>query len=220
MWVPYASTCTGSSRPSDALPVRSPPSSCLSNWIAPCMRRLSSLMSCVGFAMASLEHWSIRRACAGTGSIADDGGAPFPAQHRSDRSFFADREHDDRHPVLPSKREGGTIHYFQIALERLLMRQAIVALGIAILLRIGAVDTVDVGGLEHGLRTEFGRPQHGGGVRREERIAGSCRQQHHPSLLDVAQRTAPLVGLANLRHVSADMVRAGNPAPSIALSSA
>ena len=32
--------------------MRSPPSSCLSDWVAPCMRRFSSLMSNVALAMA------------------------------------------------------------------------------------------------------------------------------------------------------------------------
>src|SRR5262247_1414429 len=126
MWVPYASTCTGSSRLADARPVRSPPNSCFSSWIAPCMRRLSSLMSCVGFAMASPSNsladapLVCRRACCNC-LIADGGGAPFAAQHRRDRSFFADREHDDRHTVFLGKREGGGIHHFQVALDRLPM---------------------------------------------------------------------------------------------------
>src|SRR5258707_5917065 len=97
------------------------------------MRRLSSLMSCVGFAMAFLEQngRSWLACCAGRGgrhSIADDGGAPFSAQHRRDRSLFADREHGDRHTVFPSKRESGAIKYFQVEFERLLMRHTFITL--------------------------------------------------------------------------------------------
>src|SRR5262249_41071008 len=180
-----ASTCTGSSRLAEARPVRRPPSSCFNNWIAPCMRRLSSLMSCVGFAMAFLEQNDRSRltCCARGGdrhSIADDGGAPFPAQHRRDRSLFADREHDARHTIFPSRREGGAIHYFQVAFERLLMGQPVKAFGTAIVLRVGAIDAVDIGGLEHRLGTELGGPQHGGGIRGEERIARASRQENHP----------------------------------------
>ena len=45
MWRAIGSTCTGSSIEAEARPVRKPPSSCLSDWVAPCMRRFNSLMS-------------------------------------------------------------------------------------------------------------------------------------------------------------------------------
>src|SRR2546430_9035435 len=188
---PYT-TLFRSSRLAEARPVRRPPSSCFNNWVAPCMRRLSSLMSCVGFAMAFLEQngRSWLACCAGRGgrhSIADDGGAPFSAQHRRDRSLFADREHDDRHTVFPSKREGGAIHYFQVALERLLVSQAVVALGGSVLLGVRAIDAVDVGGFEHCLSAQLGRAQHGCSIGGEERIPGSACQQHHTPLFDMAR---------------------------------
>ena len=106
----------------------------------------------------------------------------------------------ERHTIFPSKREGGAIHYFQLAFQRLLMGQAVIAFGIAIVLRVGAIDAVDIGGFQHRLGTELGCPQHGSSVRGEERIAGSPCQQHHPPLLDVAQGAAPFVALADLRH--------------------
>src|SRR5262249_9406700 len=160
-------TCTGSSRLVDARPVRRPPSSCFSSWIAPCMRRLSSLMSWVGFAMAiPFKHvWSIlhaRRSLAGVGeslfaSICDGGGASLPAQHCRDRSFLPDREHDDRHTVFPGKREGGGVHDLQVAFDRLLMGQAPVAFGVFVLVGVRIVDPVDIGRFEHGFGTDFGR---------------------------------------------------------------
>src|SRR5262249_4075928 len=160
-------------------------------WIAPCMRRLSSLMSCVGFAMASLEQNDRSRliCCArggGQHSIADDGGAPFPAQHRRDRSLFADREHDDRHTVFPSKREGGAIPYFRVGLERLLMGPRGKGFGPAVVLRVGAIAAVDIGGLEPRLGTELGGAHHGSSICGKERIAGAPRQEHHPPLFHVA----------------------------------
>src|SRR5262245_36918947 len=209
MWVPYASTCTGSSRPADARPVRSPPNSCFSNWIAPCMRRLSSFMSCVGLAMATLECvGALPRACrlrmtAGelpTVLIADDGGASFSAQNRRDRSLFADREHDDRHPVFLGKREGGGIHHFQVALDRLLVGQTVVALRRLILFGIGAVHPVDVGGLEHRVGTDFSGPQDGRGVGRKEGIASTGGEHQHPTFVEMAKRAWQLVGLGDLGH--------------------
>ena len=40
----------------------------------------------------------------------------------------------------------------QVPLDRLLVAEPVVALGLGVLLRVGAVDAVDIGGLEHGLR--------------------------------------------------------------------
>src|SRR5215471_18012100 len=99
----------GSSKPAEARPVRSPPSSCFKSWIAPCMRRLSSLRSCVGLAMATSRGWTNCEHAAPLAAgmsllFADDGEASLPAQHRGDRPLLADREHNDRHTVFPSKR--------------------------------------------------------------------------------------------------------------------
>src|SRR5688572_17491148 len=114
----------GSSRLAEARPVRKPPSSVLSSVRAPCMRRLSSLMSWVGAAMAGLLLTAPVTAGSGYGpppaprsaptfdqslatSTACDGGrAPLAAQNLGDRLRFPDREHDDRHMVFPGKREG------------------------------------------------------------------------------------------------------------------
>src|SRR5262245_19762755 len=158
MWVPYASTCTGSSRLADARPVRSPPNSCFSNWIAPCMRRLSSLRSCVGFAMANLTSVGrYRKLPAGVGggfapSIADNGGAPLPAQHCGNRSFLADSEHDGRPSIFPGKRGGRCIHHFPVALHPLARRQAVVAHRFLVLLPVRAIEPIRVGRFEPRLR--------------------------------------------------------------------
>ena len=125
---------------------------------------------------------------------------PWPRKTGLDRPRLPDREHDDRHPVLAGKREGGRIHDLQITFDRLLVGQAVIADGLWVLLGIGAVDAVDVGGLQHRLGADFGGPQHRRGVGREERIAGAAGEQHHPVLAEMPQRPPPLVGLADLRH--------------------
>ena len=65
------------------------------------------------------------------------------------------------------------------------MGQPLVALGILVLLWIGAVDAVHVGGLEHGLGADLGGAQDRGGVGGKERIAGAAREQHEPLLREV-----------------------------------
>ncbi len=62
-------------------------------------------------------------------------------------------------------------------LDRLLVTESVVTLGFRVFLRVGGVDAVHIGGLEHGLAFEFGRAQHGGGVGGEKRIAGAGGQQ-------------------------------------------
>ena len=93
-------------------------------------------MSCVVAAMAILRNrrcarlLMIRRASrhGHAEPLADGGDVPLAAQDRLDRAAFPDRKHDDRHPVFPGKREGRRIHDLQVAIERLLVVEAVVAL--------------------------------------------------------------------------------------------
>src|SRR5689334_25059538 len=75
-------------------------------------------------------------------SSADESGAALAAQNGRNRTRLADREHDDRHTVFPGKREGRRVHDLEIALDRLLVGQTIVALSLRVLLRVRAVAAV------------------------------------------------------------------------------
>src|SRR5271168_4777045 len=81
---------------------------------------------------------------AGARLLADNGKAPFSAQHLLDRALLPDREYDDRHTVFLGKREGRGIHDLQALIQGLLMAQAVIAFGIRMLLGIGGIDAVDV----------------------------------------------------------------------------
>src|SRR4051794_20397127 len=105
--------------------------------MAPCMRRLSSVMLCVAIAMATL-----RNAVRSKPLRLDDGGVCLTAQHRLDRALFPDRKHDDRHTIFPGKREGGGVHDFQIAVERLPVSEAVGAGGGLSPLPSGRVDAL------------------------------------------------------------------------------
>ena len=70
------------------------------------------------------------------------------------------------------------------------MGQAVEPLGRRVLFGVGAVDAIDIGSLQHGLGADFGRPQHRGGVGREEGIAGSTAEQHDSSFGEVLVRRA------------------------------
>src|SRR5580704_3529645 len=80
-----------------------------------------------------------------------------------DRGRARNREDDDRHMVLPGKREGSRVHDLEVAFDRFVVGEPIVAFGARVLLRIGAVDTIDISCLEHGVAAHFGRAKDGGG---------------------------------------------------------
>src|SRR3954454_7710557 len=142
----------GSSKLADARPVRRPPSSCFNSWIAPCIRRLSSLRSWAGAGMAILKT-----AAPGPNAVlvlakysvssCNEGEAPAALQHRGDRLLLSDREDDDRQTVLSSKREGGRVHDLETTVDRLLMCKSGIPLSVCIALWICAVHAIHIGRL-------------------------------------------------------------------------
>ena len=107
--------------------------------------------------------------------FADNRGMTLTAQYLLDRSRLADRKHNDRHTVFAGKREGRGIHHFEVLLDGFLMAQALIALGGRVAFGVGAIDAVDIGGLEHRVAFELAGAQDRGRVGREMRIAGARR---------------------------------------------
>ena len=68
------------------------------------------------------------------------------------------------------------------------------------LVRIGAVDAVDLGCLEQDVGADLDGAQRGGGVSGEERVPGSRRENHQPALLQVANSASRDERLCHLRH--------------------
>src|ERR1700691_6329847 len=131
-----------------------PESSCLSDVIAPCMRRLRSFMSTVvatapspGFSGPFPVRYPV---------LADSGEVTLATQDGLERTGLADRKNDDRHVVLPGKRERRRIHDFQVAIERFLVGEPIIAFRRRIPLGIGGIGSVHVGRLEHGIAAHLG----------------------------------------------------------------
>src|ERR1700675_2481276 len=106
--------------------------------------------------------------------LADDGKSPFSAQHLLDRALLPDREYDDRHMVFLGKREGRGVQDLQALIQGLLMAQAIIALVLRVLLRIGGIDAVDIGRLEDSVAGHLGRAQNGRGIGGEIGISGAA----------------------------------------------
>src|SRR6476661_11230799 len=76
-------------------------------------------------------------------ALADGGEVPLAAQDRFDGAVFPDRKDDDRHPVLPSKRERRRIHDLQVSIQCLLVIEPLEALRRRIPFWISSIDAVD-----------------------------------------------------------------------------
>src|ERR1700727_3119699 len=107
---------------------------------------------------------------------ADRGEVTLAAQDGFDRTALPDRKNDDRHTVLPGKRERCRIHDFKVAVERLLVVEMLVALGARVALGVRGIDAVDVRRLENGVAFHLGRTQDRRGVRGKIRITGTASE--------------------------------------------
>src|SRR5215203_4564789 len=73
-------------------------------------------------------------------SRSDDGRGVAPRENAGDRARRVDRADDHRQPALAREREGGGVHDPQIPGDRLVVGEAVVALGAGVGLRVGGVD--------------------------------------------------------------------------------
>src|SRR3546814_3007050 len=74
----------------------------------------------------------------------------------------------------------------------------VIARGAGILLRIGGVDAIDLGRLQHQVRLDFDRAQGRCRVGREEWIAGAGREHQHAAFFEMTHRLATDEVLADL----------------------
>jgi hypothetical protein len=69
---------------------------------------------------------------------------------------------------------------------------------VRILLRVGSIDAIHLGGLEHDLRPDFRATQGGGGIGREERVARARGEDHDLAFFEVADCLAADIRLDHL----------------------
>src|SRR5262245_22565423 len=98
--------------------------------------------------------------------------------------------------IFASKGECGHVHDFEIAVHCLLVGKALIAFGGLFLFRVGAVDPVDIGGLEHGISANLGGPQDSRGVGCEKRVPCARRKQEDSAALEMVQSSPALISLA------------------------
>src|SRR5688572_29504255 len=81
----------------------------------------------------------------------DDGEPPLPLDNAGKCTRPLQREDDDRQLVVARECDGCRIHDLEVLLEHLVIADAVVALGVRVLLRVAVVDAVDLGALEQDL---------------------------------------------------------------------
>src|SRR5436190_6313078 len=131
-----------SSSPECARPVRTLPRSPLNDWTL-----LSIFCSVVFFrsAITTAMPASCRK------SYVNQRALVLAEDHAPQGIFLEDAEHRDRQLLVAAQRERGRVHHLQVAHDRLVEGELRVALRARIALRVGGVDAVDLGRLEHHL---------------------------------------------------------------------
>jgi hypothetical protein len=128
----------------------------------------------------------------------DVGSFVFPAHHAHQRAGFEDTEDAYRHLLVAAQRECGRVHHLEPLGDGLVEADPRIPLGSRIARRVGGVDAVDLGRLEHHLGTDLGSAQRGGRVRGEERISRPAGEDHRLALFEILQRLGAHVRLDDL----------------------
>src|SRR4051812_462455 len=124
------------------------------------------------------------------------------AHYPVDVSLVVHVEDVERDAALHAERQRGEVHHAQPPLERLHVRDLLDELGVGVLARVGGEHPLDaVLRHEDRLGVDLACTQRRGGVGREERVAGTRREDHDAALLEVAHRAAADVGLGDLADV-------------------
>src|SRR5215813_9397965 len=163
---------TGSSRCADARPVLRPANSRRNTSKAPSMRRFNSLMSAPDTVLPL---------------VLDDREPALAGQDVGEGPLLVNREYQNRNPVFTRQRDGGRVHHLEVPREHFEVAEALVTLGVGLLARVGAVDSIDLGALEQDVAAHLRGAQRGCRVRGEERIAGAGGEDDNATLLHVPQ---------------------------------
>src|SRR3954466_6478582 len=170
-----------------ARPVRTEPNSLFVDWTDLCMRSLASARS--SFVISDI-------------SGGDQRSHALAGHYPVDVALVVHVEHVERDPALHAQRQRREVHDAEAALERLHVRDRVDELCVGVLARVGGEHALHaVLGHEDRLGVDLAGAQRGGGVGREERVAGAGREDHDAPLLEVAHRAAADVGLGDLADV-------------------
>src|SRR6185503_16149880 len=155
-------TMMWSSSPVCARPVRTLPRSFLNDSM------LLPIFCSVFFLSSGIIASSRRRTDQPCKSYVNQGALVLADDHALQGVLLEDAEHVDRQLLVAAQREGGRVHDFQVAGDRLVEADLGVALRAGIVLGVLGIDAVDLGRLENDLGGHLAAAQRGGGVGGEE----------------------------------------------------
>ncbi len=137
---------------------------------------------------------------------------PLPLQYGSQTALLFDGAHNYRNPIVPGKRDCGPVHDAEVLAQDIVIAQALVAARFWVLFRVGIVDAIDLGRLQHGVAAHLGGAQRRGGVGGEKRIAGAADEHDHLALLQMRESArARMKGSQMVGMGMADITRTGSP---------
>src|SRR5258706_12292257 len=97
-----------------------------------------------------------------------------------------DVEHRDRQLLVAAQRQRRGVHHLELARDGLVEAEAGIARRARVVPRVGGIDAVHLGRLDHDLGPHFRAAQRRRSIGGEEGIAGAGGEDHHLALLEVA----------------------------------
>ena len=96
---------------------------------------------------------------------------PLPRDHLGERSHIFYREDKNWNAVIACERDCRGIHHFKVPRQDILVRKLIIPNGVLVDSRIGIIDAIYLGRLQHCIAAHFSSPQCGSRISGEERIS-------------------------------------------------
>src|SRR5690606_14604797 len=95
---------------------------------------------------------------------------------------------------------GSEVHDLKLLVQHFIISQKSIFLSVLVNHWVGAVNTVNLGGLEHQICVHLNAAQAGRRIGGKERIASACGKDHHLAPTEGTNRLAAIVVIDNTRH--------------------
>src|SRR5665213_343318 len=129
-------------------------------------------------------------------------GADFLAQdYALDVARYQEVEHEDRYVIVHAERDCRVVHDLYASVKHLEIIQVVELDRVGIELRVGRIDTIDLGCLEDHIGFDLDCAERSSRVSGEVRVAGTRGEDHHPAFLEVPHGAAADVRFRDLRHL-------------------
>src|SRR5439155_10593434 len=126
-----------------------------------------------GRALGLVKDSLLRKlSCLSPASSVNEGTFVLAQDHALECSRLVDAEHLDRQLLVAAECERSRVHHLQILDDRFIEADLAVARRVAVFLRVGGIDAVDLGRFQHDLRADLRAAQRRRRVGRAQRVAG------------------------------------------------